>query len=257
MVLVIGYRSNNKSFIIMKKHFNTRRTILLQIALIIGVAVSAIALQSYAAYPTQAPPGGNAPAPLNVSGYAQQKAGGLILNTAGASNGLIIANGNVGIGTTNPTSKLDVSGNANITGSLTTKTLNVTNACLGGVCRTSWSSGGVIAVQGPKVTGPNAGATIVCPTGYALTGWFNKDIYLDFNNSRTYNPQMTKLYGQSGGQSGIAFWNGGHLGGSSITQQTIFCTPGTFKFVGYSGGTTTGGGTGGGTGTGLIKIKIN
>jgi len=59
--------------------------------------------------PTQAPPGGNTSAPLNVGSTGQSKSGGLILNTGGATNGLIVQNGNVGIGTTNPGSLLDLS----------------------------------------------------------------------------------------------------------------------------------------------------
>ena len=60
--------------------------------------------------PPSAPPAGNVPAPLNTSGYPQAKEGGLIINTGGASTGLIVQKGNVGIGTTNPGAKLDVSG---------------------------------------------------------------------------------------------------------------------------------------------------
>jgi len=65
--------------------------------------------------PTQNPPQGNVPAPLNVGPDGQSKVGGLILNTgdathAPAPNGLIVQYGNVGIGTTNPQAKLEVSG---------------------------------------------------------------------------------------------------------------------------------------------------
>ena len=56
--------------------------------------------------PTANPPGNNVPAPLNVSRNPQFKVGGLILNTGGAENGLLVDNGNVGIGTRNPSSKL-------------------------------------------------------------------------------------------------------------------------------------------------------
>jgi len=64
--------------------------------------------------PSASPPDDNAPAPLNVSATGQSKAGGLILNTGGAVTGLIVDQGNVGIGTTSPTEKLDVDGNINI-----------------------------------------------------------------------------------------------------------------------------------------------
>ncbi len=54
--------------------------------------------------PTATPPGGNADAPINVGSAAQKKIGGLLLNTGGAINGLIVQYGNVGIGTVSPQS---------------------------------------------------------------------------------------------------------------------------------------------------------
>jgi hypothetical protein len=47
-------------------------------------------------------------APLNVSLNAQAKAGGLLLNTGGAANGLIVQYGNVGIGIASPVEPLQV-----------------------------------------------------------------------------------------------------------------------------------------------------
>ncbi|MDO8592751.1 MAG: hypothetical protein Q7R92_03200, partial [bacterium] len=49
-------------------------------------------------------------APLNISNTAQQKQGMLLLNYGNSANGLIVQYGNVGIGTTSPTSLLQVSG---------------------------------------------------------------------------------------------------------------------------------------------------
>lgn len=60
--------------------------------------------------PSTAPTGGNASAPLDVSATGQTKAGGLILNTGGAANGLIVSAGKVGIGTTTPAQSLSING---------------------------------------------------------------------------------------------------------------------------------------------------
>jgi hypothetical protein len=98
----------------------------------IGVLVMSILL-SYLVFawtePSQAPPQGNVPTPINVGPQGQAKQGGLILNTGGAPTGLIVQYGNVGIGTTNPTQKLDVAGYVKETG-----------LCIGSDCRTSWPS---------------------------------------------------------------------------------------------------------------------
>ncbi|MDX1535771.1 MAG: tail fiber domain-containing protein [Candidatus Spechtbacterales bacterium] len=58
------------------------------------------ALFTYGAWsePDIAPPSGNASPPLNASNIGQFKVGGLTLNTGGATNGLIVEQGRVGIG---------------------------------------------------------------------------------------------------------------------------------------------------------------
>ena len=63
--------------------------------------------------PNTAPPGGNVYAPLNTSINAQAKDGALVVGYAlsGGDDAFIVANGNVGIGMTNPNDKLEVSGN--------------------------------------------------------------------------------------------------------------------------------------------------
>ena len=90
---------------------NSRR-VLSQIALIAGVLLFSAGLQTFAAFtaPTTAPPGADAYAPLHTGSDAQSKVGGLLLNTGGATNGLLVQFGNVGIGTVSPAAKLDVTG---------------------------------------------------------------------------------------------------------------------------------------------------
>ena len=62
--------------------------------------------------PGVTPPGDNVPAPLNVGTAWQIKQGGIALNAGGhQAAGLIVEQGNVGIGDTTPGVKLDVAGN--------------------------------------------------------------------------------------------------------------------------------------------------
>ncbi len=88
------------------------------VSLAFGVMVVVFAVGSYIfavwQEPGSAPPADNVLPPLNVSYVAQEKVGGLILNTGGATNGLIVDKGNVGIGTASPGAKLDISGNIKI-----------------------------------------------------------------------------------------------------------------------------------------------
>jgi len=63
--------------------------------------------------PTATPPSSNISAPVNIGSTSQIKTGGLWLNSLGIDNGLTIG-GNVGIGTTAPTQKLDVNGNVRL-----------------------------------------------------------------------------------------------------------------------------------------------
>lgn len=80
-------------------------------ALIFSILVICTAVFFYAqAEPTAAPPNNNMAMPLNAGVTGQTKEGGLTLNTAGATNGLIVFDGRVGIGTTTPSVKLEVSG---------------------------------------------------------------------------------------------------------------------------------------------------
>lgn len=94
----------------------SRKTIITAIAAIIAFSPSAAFAQW--SNPTSAPTSANASAPLNVSASGQSKAGGLIVNTGGATIGLIVQSGTVGIGTSNPGFKLDVNGSTGINGNL-------------------------------------------------------------------------------------------------------------------------------------------
>jgi len=60
--------------------------------------------------PNQMPPGGNIAAPFNTGNVGQSKIGGLTLNIGGATYGLIVDKGLVGIKTTDPQADLDVNG---------------------------------------------------------------------------------------------------------------------------------------------------
>jgi len=116
------------------------------VALMFGVLVIFFAIAFYAmgfAEPTVNPPGGNVSLPLNTGNVGQSKEGGLILNTGGATNGLIIQNGRVGIKTSNPTEELEVNGDIKASG-----TICDSNGCIGG--------GGSIVCE--KVRGSNLGA---------------------------------------------------------------------------------------------------
>ncbi len=71
-------------------------------------AINASAQSAWTPAPANAP-SGNVAGPLTTGATGQSKAGNLMLNTDGTlANGLIVANGNVGIGTINPGSKLEV-----------------------------------------------------------------------------------------------------------------------------------------------------
>lgn len=77
--------------------------------------------------PTQIPPLGNPSPPLHEGGTAQSKIGGLLIATGSVTNGLIVQNGNVGIGVLSPTQKVDVDGYVKGTG-----------LCIGSDCKTAW-----------------------------------------------------------------------------------------------------------------------
>ena len=112
--------------------------------------------------PASSPPEGNLAAPINVGSTGQSKSGGLLLNSGGATNGLIVEYGNVGIGTTAPSQKLDVVGYVK----------GQSGLCIGNDCRSSWPSGQPLSLRQNSCYWTNWGCgQIICPVGYYLVGW--------------------------------------------------------------------------------------
>jgi len=79
----------------------------LTLGIVAGISIRAV---SAWVEPEQLPPGGNIAAPLNTGNTGQSKQGGLTLNIGGATYGLIVEKGLVGIKTTDPQVELDVNG---------------------------------------------------------------------------------------------------------------------------------------------------
>src|SRR3989344_6335211 len=116
---------------------------------IIAVVGTIFTIQAFAfTEPVDAPPEGNVAAPINIGSTAQDKTGWLTFQGGGTRGDTYLAtqNGNVGIGTTGPTQKLDVIGYVR----------GETGLCIGTDCRTSWPSGG-----GEDITGIATGTGIL------------------------------------------------------------------------------------------------
>jgi hypothetical protein len=82
---------------------------------------------------------------LHTGSAAQSKAGGLLLNTGGATNGLIVQSGNVGIGTASPDATLHIEGTVKMFGSWETKNNNTVYQA---------ETDGFVLASSPYVSGP-------------------------------------------------------------------------------------------------------
>ncbi|MCD6149114.1 hypothetical protein J7J18_07110, partial [bacterium] len=133
--------------------------------------------------PTQEPPDGNVPAPINVGPSSQTKQGSLGLNTKGEyETGLLVINnayfigGKVGIGTDEPSAKLDVNGNVRI------RSLNCTGYSNGGKLTTD-ASGNLTCAN--DVSGGGGGGDITgVYTQAGLTGGGSSgDVFLSHKDT--------------------------------------------------------------------------
>jgi hypothetical protein len=210
------------------------------ISLIVGVAIISLALSFWVkawTEPTQSPPDGNASSSLNVGATGQTKTGwlatldslwvglqgingypgvlqvlnGALINSNGAKNGLIVATGSVGFGTTSPTDgfRMEINGNVKLTGNTPSfKISNVASPIAGSdVATKSYvdaQSGGCsparlrfagytpVSYNG-NLGGPK-GANDKCATAYAQYNnaqnhvhWCSLEELMEFGNSYPYN----------------------------------------------------------------------
>ena len=165
--------------------------------------------------PTNSPPQGNVPAPLNVGLEEQIKEGGLwIASNPTLTTGLIVQYGNVGIGTTTPSYKLDVVGKA-----------NAGELCISGDCKSSWAFVGESVGFGD---GSDGDVTISSDTSLSRDMYYNN---LTINPGVTLNPNGYRIFvkgtlinngkiSRNGnpGQDG----NVGRSGGAPLSSGTLF-----------------------------------
>jgi hypothetical protein len=151
--------------------------------------------------PTQAPPGGNTPAPVHVGLITQTKDGGLIV---GALRSLldVYVDGKVGIGTTNPSEALEVAGNIKATQGL--QVGNTTNANAGTI---RWSGSDFEGYDGSQWKSLTA-SSIAISSGQQT-----------FTNSGTFTVPdgVTKvsISMSGGGGGGNGYYSSGNTGSAS------------------------------------------
>ena len=144
------------------------------VAITFGVLVILFAVSFYIfawQEPGSTPPTGNVDTPLNAGSTGQSKKGNLALNTdCSLAYGLLVPCGNVGIGTTSPTQKLEVVGN-----------IKGTQLCIGNDCRSYWPAGGGTDLRNIQVTPIDWDAIRICQAGTCCPPWKDCD-----GDGRTY-----------------------------------------------------------------------
>jgi hypothetical protein len=103
--------------------------------------------------------------------YFSTRSAGDTTSWAGATRMVIRSNGNVGIGTTTPSQKLDVAGYVK----------GQSGLCIGSDCRTSWTLS-CTSVYSGNICGNHASGYATCPSGYIMTGGGYQLAYWDGGN---------------------------------------------------------------------------
>lgn len=144
---------------------------ILTLGIIVGVTIKMV---SAWVEPGAMPPGGNIAAPLNTGNTGQAKIGGLTLNIGGATYGLIVDKGLVGIKTTTPQVELDVNGD------IRSHNLNLNN---------NLNVGGETNLNGNLHVGGNTdiGGSLTVNGNFNVNGSINATNTIDWSNPKEYS----------------------------------------------------------------------
>ena len=154
--------------------------------------------------PTQSPPEGNVPTPLNVGNVGQSKEGGLILNTGGAAMGLIVQSGKVGIGLSDVgIYKMGVGGHLYVGGNVA---INGGNLNLGG--NLIDSAGNIIYNDSTKKIERNR---LPFNQGDIVSDWETSAWDTDYYNVANLSPENVKQ-GVSFGRNQTGNYEAGYAG---------------------------------------------
>jgi hypothetical protein len=197
---------------------------LFTLVVMLGLSIGASYVFAWTA-PTQPPPNGNVPAPINVGSAAQVKDGGLGVNAISVfGNGYV--QGNLGVGVTIPTHALEVAGPVYISKTDYTPAntfLNQIYAVMTGSSASISNLFGTLSEAKTSVTGTGLSTAIgVVGTGYAGTSGATNEYATGVLGQSETNPGNTgySFYAQNR-QSAPGVWSstGGTQYGLYINQQ--------------------------------------